>query len=237
MKNILIIISIIFVSGCTSNAPRLQDLQSKKLEPPEGMTLLYVLREDIYSCAPFISSPFVFGGEVLGHTKCGQYLYYYTYPMVLEFVRNDELVSVDLKAGDINYLIYRYPQRGGAGSLGYEELTQSEGRRLVNEYHLSSELKKVTLGIKPSSYLTETDTGQKLHSQLLYDDQTKIGSISLFGNLSKRNMAIKQIEKICSTKNVAIKVGSNLHKYGAIYTTLNESLIDNKYTIKFECLY
>lgn len=237
MKNILIIVSLLFVSGCTSNATRLDDLQSKNLEPPEGMTLLYVLREDIYSCPPFISNPFVFGGEVLGHTKCGQYLYYYTYPMVLNFVRNDELVSVDLKAGDINYLIYRYPQRGGAGQLGYELLTQSVGQTLVDEYHLSGELKKVTLGVKPSRYLSDTDSGQKLHSQLLYDDETKIGSISLLGSFSKRSVAIKQIEKICSTKNVAIKVGSNLHKYGATYTTLDESLIDNKLTIKFNCLY
>ncbi len=235
MKLHLAIFLALIISGCTSNAPKLLDLQSKDLIPPEGMTLVYILKEDIYSCAP-LSMPFIFNGKILGESTCGQYLYYYTYPMKLQVIgKNDKLLSIDLEAGDINYLLLVYPRRGGIKGNYYKHLSQSEGLEYVEKYHLSANLKNIILGVKPTKNIATANKSSR--SQLSYDDKTKTGLITMASNLRNRNIAIKQIEKICITKNIAIKIGSDTHKKGAVYTTLNESLKDGVLAINFQCLY
>ncbi len=232
MQKSLIFITI-FLIGCSSNAPKFLDLQSKKLVPPEGMTILYFIKEEIYSCPP-LSGALMFSDKYLGKYSCGQYLYFYTYPMSMDIIgKNDELIRLELEAGDITYLLYKYPRRGGVKGLYYEVLSKDKGKEIINKFHLSNSSEKIVLGTKPEY----KNINKIAKNELIYNSKSKIGKITIESNLNNRNTTIRKIEKICSTKNIAIQVGSNNHEYGATYTTLNESLKNGKLTINFKCLY
>ncbi len=66
-----------------------------------------------------------------------------------------------------------------------------------------------------------------------YDAETKTGYISVKGKGPEaRSWMLKQIEEICASKNIVIQKGTTFEP--AHFRVLNETLLDGKFTIKFE---
>jgi hypothetical protein len=69
--------------------------------------------------------------------------------------------------------------------------------------------------------------------ELVYDEKTKRGYISVKGKgLEARPWMIKQIEAVCSSKNIVIQGGTEPEP--AYYRILDEKLQNGKFTIEFE---
>ena len=225
----------ITIYGCSvSDALKIYDLQSKSLQPPEGMSLIYLIKNEGFGLN---TDTFKFGDKAIGEYSKGQYLYYFTYPMGLQFIgKNDTILNIDLEAGEITYLLFISELKPKV-NVYWVKLKPDEGRRYINKYHLSSARQNVILGNKPIYNKAEKNKKTVPQSQLIYDDNSKKGSVSIIGSIKKRKQLLKQIERICSTKNIAIKVGGNQHQNGASYTTLSEMYTNGKLSIEFMCMY
>jgi len=69
--------------------------------------------------------------------------------------------------------------------------------------------------------------------ELLYDDATRKGSISVQGKgLEARSWMMEKIGEIASSKNIRIQAGTN--PMAGYFRILNEKMKDGKYTIEFE---
>ena len=69
--------------------------------------------------------------------------------------------------------------------------------------------------------------------ELVYDDATRKGSISVQGKgLEARSWMMEKIGEIASSKNIRIKAGTN--PKAGYYRVLDEKIQDGKYTIDFE---
>ena len=80
-------------------------------------------------------------------------------------------------------------------------------------------------------------TNRMSEEAMSYNDTSKSGILTLSTNLRGRDDALKLIGDICSSKNVSLKSGTNHNKYGANYKVTDESLLNNKLTINFNCIY
>ncbi len=71
--------------------------------------------------------------------------------------------------------------------------------------------------------------------ELVYDDATRKGSISVQGKgLEARSWMIEKIGEIASSKNIRIKAGTN--PKAGYYRVTDEKIQDGKYTIEFEII-
>ena len=69
--------------------------------------------------------------------------------------------------------------------------------------------------------------------ELVYDDSTRKGSISVQGKgLEARPWMLEKVGEIASSKNIRIQVGTS--PKGGYYRVLDEKIQDGKYTIDFE---
>ncbi len=88
---------------------------------------------------------------------------------------------------------------------------------------------------KHSQETTKSDIPPKVSEpiEFEYDAETKTGYISVKGKGPEaRSWMLKQIEEICASKNIVIQKGTTFEP--AHFRVLNETLLDGKFTIKFE---
>jgi formylglycine-generating enzyme required for sulfatase activity len=90
-------------------------------------------------------------------------------------------------------------------------------------------------GIVIPSPVILTKEPEEIESELVYDENTRQGHISVKGKgLEARNWMLKKIEEVCSSKNIVLEEGKK--PQSAYYRLLDESLVDGVYTIKFEVI-
>ncbi|HFE39539.1 MAG TPA: hypothetical protein ENK06_14185 [Gammaproteobacteria bacterium] len=256
---------MLFLQSCATYAPASKEARSKIMTPQKGMALVYVIRPK-RNKNKILELPltFEYNATKIGSLSAGQYLYFNAKPMELIFNGSQgEVTRVRLQAGQTYYLQHESQGGIGANFVGNKllpittALDKSTGAALVKRYRLAGRFRPVTLdgdkiiASKPAlkhkkkknndflkllmgnTRKTRKGPGDKLS----YNDESRMGSVTVARGSKKRRKAIKMIEELCSTKNIALKVGSARHKKGATYTTMDESLNDGKLTIKFSCAY
>ncbi len=81
----------------------------------------------------------------------------------------------------------------------------------------------------------QTQSAPKIEHELIYDEETQQGSISVTGKgLEARNWMLNKIAEVCSSKNIVMKEGKKPE--AGYYRLLDEELVDGVYTIKFEAI-
>jgi hypothetical protein len=257
----LFFIIYLLVSGCAKNAPANMQAQSKSLKPEKGLALIYVIRPKSNG-GKFMKLPLAFryNGEKIGTLWAGQYLYFNAKPMKMIFNgEGGKVLKLNISAGKTYFLEY-IKTAGVAISLGGNKslpvtrvMHYKKGRELVNKYRLTGKLNLVTIdksgtNIKPQPYKQKNKPVKTRHAYrstnkmatenaMAYNDTDKTGSVTIAKGSRKRRDAIRMIESLCSTKNIALKVGSSKHNKGATYTTMDETLSNGKFTIQFACSY
>jgi hypothetical protein len=175
----------------------------------------------------------------------------------LNVVKNKTYFIEHLTSGGVGASI------GGSKPLPVTRiLTEDEGRALINQSRLTGKMTLVTLTKMGAAVSTPSvplkkkiiPASQKqsaksrpakiIHKAVAtdsmnYNNATQLGHVTIATGSQKkrRRKAIGMIEELCSTKNIALKVGKAHHKGGATYTTMNESLNNGQLTIDFSCAY
>jgi hypothetical protein len=93
----------------------------------------------------------------------------------------------------------------------------------------------MTAAAEPPKYSQETNTPSYSSEpvEFKFDASTKTGYISVKGKGPEaRAWMLKQIEEICASKNIVIQHGEESEP--ARFRILDETLVDGKFTIKFE---
>jgi hypothetical protein len=244
MRRVIFIIAIltaIFLAGCSSNAPPIDNLLSKDLKQPNDAAIVYIFRP--YNFFAGGASPdFDFNGTKIGKIENNRYLYFYTYPGEMIFAKrvdgNIEQLKIKFEAGKKYYLKYHLDSGLDAD---FSQLSQQEGLKYLRELNMGGHFKPVLVGTKPSNSLmpisnqaTNLEARQK--DYLKYDDDTKRGVIKYSADMEKRDFVIEKIKEVCNTKNVAL-FADDTKNYGASYITLDEAIENNMIEIKFHCLY
>ncbi|MFA5293873.1 MAG: formylglycine-generating enzyme family protein [Phycisphaerae bacterium] len=96
--------------------------------------------------------------------------------------------------------------------------------------------KKVSESGIVESTIIQAQQPQEIESELVYDENTRQGYISVKGKgLEARNWMLKKIEEVCASKNIVLEEGRKPQP--AYYRLLDETLADGVYTIKFEVIH
>jgi len=262
----LLLFILLLTSSCAKYAPANMHAQSKTLEPEKGHGLVYVIRPKSNG-GKFLKLPltFKYSNQKIGTLWAGQYLYFNAKPMEMIFNGKDNSIVKLAVANNKTYFL-EYITSGGVGAaLGGNKplptariMSEDEGRALINQYRLTGKMEAVTLTkagrtslppqikqkIKPQKQLAHTKFPQPAkqivtNDSMSYNDNTKLGHVTIAtaNQKKRRRKAIQMIEELCSTKNIALQVGSRKHNGGATYTTMNESLSNGQLTINFSCAY
>lgn len=244
MRRVIFIIATltaIFLAGCSSNAPPIDNLLSKDLKQPNDAAIVYIFRP--YNFFAGGRSPdFTVNGAKIGEIENNRYLYFYTYPGEMILAKrvdgNIEQLKIKFEAGKKYYLKFHLD----SGLNGdFSQLSQQEGLKYLRELNMGGHFKPVLVGTKPSNFpmpssnqATNLEVRQK--DYLKYDDDTKRGVIKYSADMEKRDFVIEKIKEVCNTKNVALSADDTKNN-GASYKTLDETIENNMIEIKFHCLY
>ena len=266
LLTIILLINLFLITSCAKYAPANLHAQSRTLKPENNLGLVYVIRPKSNG-GKLLKLPltFTYNNQKVGTLWAGQYLYFNVEPMQMTFNgENGSILKLNINKNK-TYFIEHLAMGGVGASFGGAKplpitriLSEPEGRDLINQYRLTGKMNVVTL-TKAGTHTSEKLATQKplqpskpiksksahaakqavIKDSMNYNDGTKLGHVTIATGSQKkrRKKAISMIEALCSTKNVALKVGASHHKGGATYTTMNESLSNGQLTIDFSCAY
>ena len=119
--------------------------------------------------------------------------------------------------------------------LGFRVILEiPDSNDIKMSYNFSSLIKK----IESNSIQAQTTSPKMfvpIEHELVYDEKTKIGHISIKGRgLEARPWMMKKIGEICTSKNIIIQDGTRPEP--GYFRVLDEKLQDGKFTIEFEAI-
>jgi len=115
------------------------DLRAKNLKPSRGRALVYIVRPGFIG-KPFARDIFVDGKKV-GSNCGGQYIYFISKPGTRTLKTkgdNTAELKIKFKSGKIYFIEQTVSPGLMKGIMGFKQLSQSEGKKKLNECQLSS---------------------------------------------------------------------------------------------------